>query len=75
VPDIEHGVERERCLACADTGYKIVNHGHTVNADGTLGGRGMQSVACHCAAGIAGVRGPVEYADEATPHNGDSVKP
>lgn len=36
------------CDVCGGDGYVIVNYGHTVNPDGSLGGRGIRSLPCEC---------------------------
>lgn len=41
----------ERCRQCAGDGYLLFNYGHTVEPDGSLGGRGMRSTPCEPCAG------------------------
>lgn len=36
----------ERCRPCHGDGYLLFNYGHTVEPDGSLGGRGMRSTPC-----------------------------
>lgn len=36
------------CPLCGGNRFTIFNYGHTVNPDGSLGGRGVRSVPCEC---------------------------
>lgn len=65
----------DRCRRCGGSGSRTVNYGHTVNADGSLGGRGMRSTRCKACAGYGSLRAAALASMMGTPYYFTALPP